>query len=92
MKSLILLLALLAFACAEVNLRGSSEDYIGCIVLDKQGQCCWLNSNSCCKVVPGASCIQEVTTCCKMQLNYPDGTYSYVYHSYPGYHRLDIIP
>jgi L-cystine uptake protein TcyP (sodium:dicarboxylate symporter family) len=34
MKSLILLFALLAFVCSNVNLRGHSEDYLGCIVLE----------------------------------------------------------
>ena len=89
MKSFILLfLSLLTFALL-VKIDVDEETY-GC-KLPKEGegkdQCCWVNSNGCCKPPqPNQACTMAITTCCKKRvIDELTGEVTYVYsHSYGG--------
>ena len=84
MKSFIFLLALLSLVSAKHNLKvGKGEISHGCTIPDGASQCCWVNSNGCCKPSPGQMCTMAITNCCKHKVVQPDGTVTYTYtHSY----------
>ena len=83
MKSFIFLFALLALVSAKFNLKGNTELGHGCTIPDGASQCCWVNSNGCCKPAPGQMCTMAITTCCKTKVVEPDGTVTYTYsHGY----------
>ena len=86
MKTLIYLFALISLTFGMVKI-GTNEDTYGCKLPDGRDQCCWVNSNGCCKPPQaGQGCTMAITTCCKKKkCNEKTGVcvyeYSHVYGS-----------
>ena len=78
MKSILFFFALIALAFAQIE---NSEDNHGCILLEGQEKCCWVNNNGCCKPGIKQICTMAITTCCKTKVyDEATGTYKYEYN------------
>ena len=83
MKSFIYLLSILALVISikldEVLDLDASR---GCVIKEKEGKCCWMNNNGCCKPPTlGQMCTMAFRTCCKTKTyNEATGKYSYSYN------------
>ena len=87
MKSFIVLVLFLVVFSKAIKIDGIvDEANYGCKLSEGEGknQCCWVNSNGCCKPPSsGQACPMVITTCCKKRVVDENGVVTYVYsHSY----------
>ena len=83
MKSFIFLLSILALVFSnKINIILGQDETRGCIIEEKEGRCCWMNNNGCCKPPTlGQMCTQAFRKCCKTKVyNEATGEYSYLYN------------
>ena len=82
MKSFIFLLSILALAFSQIIVDLNSDATRGCTIPEKEGKCCWMNNNGCCKPpAPNQMCTQAFRKCCKTKTyNEATGTYTYTYN------------
>lgn len=69
---------LILFTNSQVQIDNEDETR-GCVILEREGECCWRNSNGCCAPPQeGAMCTQAITICCKIK-TYDEETNTYEY-------------
>ena len=96
MKLLLLFVLFLAvFSKSSFSGSGSivDEENYGCQFSEGKNQCCWVNSNGCCKPPSrGQACTMVITTCCKRkEVDELTGKVTYVYTQSPGGLIYDTI-
>ena len=59
----------------------NEDETRGCVILEREGRCCWKNNNGCCAPPQeGEMCTQAFTTCCKIKTYDEEAnTYEYEY-------------
>ena len=57
----------------------NEDETRGCMILEKEGACCWRHNNGCCAPPKeGTLCTQAFTNCCKIKI-YDEETNTYEY-------------
>ncbi len=76
----LILFILISFAIFQVQTDNEDETR-GCVILEKEGICCWKNSNGCCAPPQeGVDCVDMITNCCKIKTyDEEKDTYEYEY-------------
>ena len=66
MKAYYLILFLfISLTISQIKTNNENETR-GCVISEKEGVCCWLNSNGCCAPpIEYTACFDMMTNCCK---------------------------
>ena len=97
MKSFILLALFLVVFSNDFKIGGIviDEANYGCKLSNEaegKDQCCWVNSNGCCKPpLSGQACPMVITTCCKKRVVDENGVVTYVYSHSPASITTDAM-
>ena len=76
MKAFLLFFALLSLVITQTI---NENELRGCQIKEKEGRCCWLNRNGCCRPPkPNQMCTMAFKYCCKTK-TFNEETQQYVY-------------
>ena len=74
----LILFIFISLTISQIKTNNENETR-GCVISEKEGVCCWLNSNGCCAPpIEYTACFDMMTNCCKIK-KYDEETNTYEY-------------